>query len=192
MLQRRKKIKEKKNHDDECDNSSNSHMRSPVTITKKEDEIPPCFPPLKITSNAISVDKVLNSVRDPSSGAIVLFIGTVRNHNDGKLVRKILYESYIAMAKKRIEKIESNIKCKWPEIRKVSIVHRIGDLAIGDISVVVCVSSPHRAEAFEACRYAIDVLKQFVPIWKMETYVNDEDDMSSWIIGNPISTDNDI
>lgn len=142
----------------------------------------------KITSKVISVDEALKSVQDESCGAIVLFIGTVRNYNDGRLVNKIHYESYVAMAEKRIQKIQSSIKRKWPQVRKMSIVHRIGDLAVGDISVIVCTSAPHRAEAFEASRYAIDTLKQSVPIWKMETYA---DDFANWINGVPISVDND-
>ena len=140
----------------------------------------------KITEQTISVDDVIKSTKDPSCGATALFIGTVRNHNAGRQVKKIYYESYVAMAEKRMRKILSDINHRWPQVRKLSIVHRIGELVVGEISVLVCASAPHRAEAFEACRYAIDMLKQSVPIWKKETFA---DNTESWTDGIQVSFD---
>jgi molybdopterin synthase catalytic subunit len=109
---------------------------------------------------------VLENVKDDAAGATVLFLGTVRNHNDGYAVSAIYYEAYIKMAQETMAKIEATIK-RW-NLKKFAAVHRIGNLKIGEVSVAIAVSSEHRAEAFEAGRYAIDRIKTEVPIWKKE------------------------
>jgi molybdopterin synthase catalytic subunit len=111
---------------------------------------------------------LLEIVKDDAAGAAVLFLGTVRNHNDGYAVSGIYYEAYMRMAEEAMAKIEAEALKRW-NLKKFAAVHRIGNLEIGEISVAIAVSSEHRAEAFEAGRYAIDRIKTEVPIWKKET-----------------------
>jgi molybdopterin synthase catalytic subunit len=111
---------------------------------------------------------LLKDVKDDAAGATVLFLGTVRNHNDDYAVSGIYYEAYIRMAEEAMAKIEAEAVKRW-NLKKFAAVHRIGNLKIGEVSVAIAVSSEHRAEAFEAGRYAIDRIKTEVPIWKKET-----------------------
>jgi molybdopterin synthase catalytic subunit len=111
---------------------------------------------------------LLEDVKDDAAGATVLFLGTVRNHNDDYAVSGIYYEAYIRMAEEAMAKIEAEAVKRW-NLKKFAAVHRIGNLKIGEVSVAIAVSSEHRAEAFEAGRYAIDRIKTEVPIWKKET-----------------------
>jgi len=117
----------------------------------------------------------LNSA-SPRDGALCLFVGVVRNENAGKAVLRLEYEAYEEMALPLMADIESEVRGRWP-VTEVRMVHRLGPLAIGEASVAVAVASPHRAEAFAACRYAIDTLKAKVPIWKKEFYA----DGSLWL-----------
>jgi molybdopterin synthase catalytic subunit len=110
---------------------------------------------------------LLENVKDESAGATVLFLGTVRNQNDGYAVSGIYYESYAKMAYETMARIEAEAIKRW-KLKKFAVVHRIGNLKIGEVSVAIAVSSEHRAEAFEAGRYAIDRIKTEVPIWKKE------------------------
>jgi len=107
----------------------------------------------------------------PADGALCLFVGVVRDHNEGRPVVRLEYEAYAEMALPLMEKIAAECRERW-RITDVRIVHRLGPLAIGEASVAVGVASPHRREAFEACRYAIDTLKATVPIWKKEFYAD--------------------
>jgi molybdopterin synthase catalytic subunit len=102
-------------------------------------------------------------------GALCLFVGLVRDHNRGRTVVRLEYEAYEEMALPLMEAIAAEVRRRWP-VTDVRIVHRLGSLAVGDPSVAVAVSSPHRDEAFAACRHAIDTLKATVPIWKKEFY----------------------
>ena len=120
-----------------------------------------------ISQHAIDVDKLLTTVKDDAAGATVIFLGTVRDHNDDCAVSGIYYEAYIRMAEEAMAKIEADAIKRW-NLKRFAAVHRIGDLKVGDVSVAVAVSSEHRAEAFEAGRYAIDRIKTEVPIWKKE------------------------
>ena len=110
---------------------------------------------------------LLENVKDDAAGATVLFLGTVRNHNDDYVVSGIYYEAYIKMAQETMAKIETEAIKRW-NLKKFAAMHRIGNLKIGEVSVAIAVSSEHRAEAFEAGRYAIDRIKSEVPIWKKE------------------------
>jgi len=121
-----------------------------------------------ISENAIDVELLLENVKDDSAGATVIFLGTVRNHNDDVAISEIYYEAYVTMAEKAVSKIEAEAVKKW-NLKKFAAVHRLGNLKIGEISVAIAVSSEHRAEAFEAGRFAIDRIKTEVPIWKKET-----------------------
>ena len=122
---------------------------------------------ITITEKPIDVDKLLDYVSDQSSGASVLFTGTVRDHNEQDKVSKLHYETYQEMAEKILQEIENEIHAKW-KINKFIAIHRTGTLKVGEVSVAVAVSSGHRKEAFEACKFAIDSIKEKAPIWKKE------------------------
>jgi len=122
---------------------------------------------ISITEKPIDVNKLLNNVSDQSSGASVLFTGTVRDHNKQDKVSKLHYEAYQEMAEKILQEIENEIHTKW-KINKFIAIHRTGTLKVGEVSVAVAVSSEHRKEAFEACKFGIDSIKEKAPIWKKE------------------------
>ncbi|MCS7172565.1 MAG: molybdenum cofactor biosynthesis protein MoaE [Armatimonadetes bacterium] len=122
-----------------------------------------------LTEAPIPVEDLLRHVRHPHAGAVVLFLGTVRQNARGPQVLHLDYEAYDALARKEMLRIAEEITARWPVLR-VALVHRLGRLEIGEISVAVAVSAPHRREAFEAGRYAIDTLKVRVPIWKKEVW----------------------
>ncbi|MBM3275050.1 MAG: molybdenum cofactor biosynthesis protein MoaE [Candidatus Sericytochromatia bacterium] len=131
-----------------------------------------------IEVSAESLDKaaVEAFLEDPAAGARVVFEGIVRNHHDGRRVLHLEYEAYAEMAARQMAAIAGEIKRRWPAYR-VAIVHRVGRLEIGEAAVIVGVSTAHRADAFEACRFGIDRVKADVPIWKREFYA---DGTSSW------------
>ncbi|HEY6283704.1 MAG TPA: molybdenum cofactor biosynthesis protein MoaE [Nitrososphaerales archaeon] len=120
-----------------------------------------------ITRKSIDPTKVLESVMDDSAGGVVLFIGTVRKTNRGKAVIAVDYEAYKQMAELKIEGLAQEVRKKW-EVRALTLIHRVGTLKVGEVSVAVAVSAVHRAEAFEAARFAIDRIKKSLPIWKHE------------------------
>lgn len=121
-----------------------------------------------ITFAPLSLEEVYNLADDPANGAVVVMSGTVRNQTDGKPVVYLEYQAYEPMAVEVFRQIAQQIRQKWQDTQRVVIHHRVGRLQIGEISVLVAVGCPHRAEAFEACRYAIDTLKHNAPIWKKE------------------------
>lgn len=129
-----------------------------------------------ITEEPLQIEQVVNKVKHPHAGAISTFIGTVRELTRGKRTLYLHYEAYVSMAQKQLRQIGEEIINKWPEAR-VAISHRIGRLDISDLAVVIAVSTPHRADAFEAARYAIERIKQIVPIWKKEYW----EDGEAWI-----------
>jgi molybdopterin synthase catalytic subunit len=114
----------------------------------------------------------------PGNGAVVVMSGTVREQTEGRPVAFLEYQAYEPMALKVFEQIAAHIQQQWPDTNAVVIHHRTGQLNIGEISVLVAVGCPHRAEAFEACRYAIDTLKHQAPIWKKEHWC---DGASAWV-----------
>jgi molybdopterin synthase catalytic subunit len=116
----------------------------------------------------------------PADGAVCLFVGVVRNENRGRTVERLEYEAYEEMALPLMEEIAADTSRRFP-VTDVRLVHRLGRLEIGEASVAVAVSSPHRGEAFAACRFAIDTLKATVPIWKKEFYA----DGSAWLDDTP-------
>jgi molybdopterin synthase catalytic subunit len=128
---------------------------------------------IQIVTGTIDVEGVLQSVQDPSAGAIDLFIGITRDHSHGKKVIALEYEAYTPMALGQMREIAGEMRARWG-VRKIAMVHRVGRLAIGEASVAIAVSSDHRMDAFEACRYAIDTLKKSVPIWKKEFFEDGE------------------
>jgi molybdopterin synthase catalytic subunit len=128
---------------------------------------------ISLTDQPISITEVIDAAQSERAGAVDVFIGTVRNHSLQKNVVRLEYEAYDKMAVKKMEEIAAEVKSKWP-VEKIAMMHRKGVLQIGEVAVVVAVSTPHRKEAFEACQYIIDTLKQVVPIWKKEVYDNGE------------------
>ncbi len=122
---------------------------------------------ISITEKPIDTNKLLNFVSDQSSGASVLFTGTVRDHNEEDKVSKLHYEAYQEMAEKILQEIENEIHTKW-KITKFIAIHRTGTLKVGEVSVAIAVSAEHRKEAFEACKFGIDSIKEKAPIWKKE------------------------
>lgn len=118
------------------------------------------------------------AVTTPAAGGVVTFAGVVRDNARGKRVRSLEYDAYPEMAERQMSEIAAEVARRWPECG-LAIVHRIGPMAIGEASVVIIAACPHRAEAFEACRYAIDTLKSSVPIWKKEFY----EDGEAWVEG---------
>ncbi len=125
-----------------------------------------------------AVDAIVQSVWHAGAGGIVTFEGTVRDHARGKRVRYLEYDAYPEMAEQELAKIAAEVERRW-QTDRVALVHRVGRLEIGEVSVVVAVACAHRAEAFEACRYAIDTLKSTVPIWKKEV----AEDGEEWVEG---------
>ena len=116
-------------------------------------------------------------VRRGNCGAVVLFLGTVRDLTGDRVTVALDYEAYPGMAEKMLAEIEAETRERWP-VGEIILEHRLGHLEVGDISVAVAVSCPHRAQAFEACRYAIDRLKELVPIWKKENWA---DGSTEWV-----------
>lgn len=110
---------------------------------------------------------LLYAVRRESDGGLALFVGTVRNHHEGRAVESLLYEAYEPMAEKELARIQEELENEYP-LARISIRHRIGRLGVGDVAVVVAVAAPHREDAFAACRAGIEKIKTSVPIWKKE------------------------
>lgn len=130
----------------------------------------------EISQEPINTQSVIDKVVQREAGAITTFIGTVRELTYGKKTLYLVYESYEPMAVKKLEQIGQEIEEKWSG-SKVAITHRVGKLDITDIAVVIAVSTPHRADSYEANRYAIERIKQIVPIWKKEHW----EDGQEWI-----------
>ncbi|MBQ0138061.1 MAG: molybdenum cofactor biosynthesis protein MoaE [Kurthia sp.] len=130
----------------------------------------------EIVEEPINVEVIRQKVMSRNAGAITLFIGTVREMTKGKKTLSLKYEAYAPMAVKMFEQIEREMLEKWPDVL-VAITHRVGHLAISDIAVVIAVSSPHRKVAYEANEFAIERIKQIVPIWKKEHW----EDGTAWI-----------
>lgn len=119
----------------------------------------------------LALAEVMSWVSRPDCGAVVTFCGTVRDHSEGRQgVTSLEYEAYLEQVEPRLGSVSSAARKRWSEIGRIALLHRIGRLELGEISVVVAVSTPHRAEAFEAARFCIDTIKTSVPIWKRETW----------------------
>ena len=127
----------------------------------------------KLTQSSIDMQELTDFVADPGAGATTTFVGTTRNTNDGRQVVRLEYECYPGMAEKEMVKVAAEALARWP-IKKIAIMHRLGRVDIGEASVAIAVSSGHRHAAFEACHYAINQLKETVPIWKKELYEGGE------------------
>ena len=129
---------------------------------------------IEVTAEVLSEKATAEAVGDPGAGAIALFSGIVRDQTGGRRVKFLEYEAHAPMALAKMREIAAAIRARWPGTLRVALVHRVGRLEIGESSVMIAVSSPHRREAFEACHFAIDTLKQTVPVWKKEYFEDGE------------------
>ena len=132
---------------------------------------------VRITENEIDYHAITEAVRSNRAGAVVLFLGTVREFTDQKQTTALDYDAYPEMAVAKLQELLDQSRTNWPLIEAV-IEHRVGHLALGDVCVAVAVSSPHRRDAFEAGQFLIDELKVHVPIWKKENWIDGE---SEWV-----------
>jgi len=131
---------------------------------------------VEITPNPLYPEQLINKIRKNSHGAVVTFIGTVRGSSEDKKVLYLEYEAYEEMAQKKLQQIIDEINQKW-QLQDVAISHRTGRVNVGETALVIVVAAPHRKQAFAACEYAIDRLKQIAPFWKKEVYEKGE----SWV-----------
>jgi molybdopterin synthase catalytic subunit/molybdopterin converting factor small subunit len=138
-----------------------------------------------LVEGAIEVDRVIESISGPGRGAVVVFLGTVRNQHAGKKVTQLTYSAYRAMARTALETIAADLEAAHKGLR-AAIVHRLGEVPIGEASVVIATASPHRAAAYDANRTALERLKTEVPIWKREHYAGGE---SVWREEEPLDAD---
>ncbi|HLB38830.1 MAG TPA: molybdenum cofactor biosynthesis protein MoaE [Actinomycetota bacterium] len=135
---------------------------------------------VRVTTEPPSLEDALAAVADPAAGGTCVFVGTVRNRSgEGAEVTDLTYEAWDELAERRLDEIAQQVLERWTVCR-VAVLHATGTLQIGETSVVVAVSAPHRAEAFEACRFGIEELKRDVPIWKKESLAGGESD---WVMG---------
>mgnify|MGYP002624401907 CR=1 FL=1 len=132
---------------------------------------------VELTHEPIDTASLLAAVNSPQAGAVVLFLGTVRELTAGRRTLALDYECYPEMARKKMEELEAEARSRWPVV-ECGIVHRLGRLELAEASVAVAVSTPHRRDAFEAGRWLIDTLKEVVPIWKRENW---DDGSQEWV-----------
>jgi molybdopterin synthase catalytic subunit len=139
-----------------------------------------------ITPDVLQLNAVLRVVDAPGKGAAITFLGLVRDHNQGRRVLHLVYEAYEPLAERALVRIVDEARTQWPTA-VLAIHHRIGKLEIGEASVAIAAASPHRADAFAACRYAIERVKQIVPVWKHEYFEGGD----VWIEGATADPDDD-
>ncbi len=132
---------------------------------------------IRLTRDPIDYHALTEQVRRRDCGAVVTFLGTVRDLTGDRVTVALDYEAYPGMAEKKMAEIEADTRARWP-VGEMAMLHRLGRLDVGEVSVAVAVSCPHRAQAFEACRHAIDRLKELVPIWKKENWA---DGSTEWV-----------
>jgi len=174
--------------------SVNQEFAAPDSPLHDGDEVA-IFPPVSggadafhVTYDPLSLDEVAQIVVRPQTGAVATFAGVVRNVSDGKEVAYLEYEAYQDMAVAKMRQVAEEARSRWPQIVDIAIAQRIGHLEVGEVAVVIAVSSGHRDEGcFEACRYAIDRLKQIVPIWKKEVGPGGEE----WVEGDYVPSPRD-
>jgi molybdopterin synthase catalytic subunit len=135
---------------------------------------------IKITTEPLSVQALNDLVKRASDGAVVTFDGIVRNNFDGRPVRALEYEAYAEMAEKKMAEIGTEVQRKF-DVGEIAMVHRLGHLEIGESSIVIAVAAPHRHAAFEACAYAMDRVKEDVPVWKKEFFADGD---AHWVNQN--------
>ena len=137
---------------------------------------------IEITAGPLAPEPFLEHVRRDESGAVALFLGIVRDHSHGRRVLYLEYDAYPEMAERKLREVAEEALARWP-ITDVAIAHRTGRLEIGETSLLVAVSSPHRHDAFAACHHIVNRIKEVVPIWKKEVWEGGE----AWIEGDPVA-----
>jgi molybdopterin synthase catalytic subunit len=164
-----------------------NHERVPPETTVRDGDEIAFLPPLSggsgralVQARPLSLDALISEVSGPECGGVVTFTGVVRNHARGQSIDHLEYEAYGPMAEQEMRAIQTGAAERWPGVR-LAMVHRIGRLEIGEAAVMIAAAAPHRAQAFEACRFAIDTLKKTVPIWKREFAQSG----SYWVEENP-------
>ena len=136
---------------------------------------------LALSETAIDVSELVARVTEPGAGAVVTFLGVVRDNNLGRSVNYLEYEAYTEMALEKMQQVVDEIRRQWPKVRRVALVHRVGHLELGEVATVIAAGAPHRNDGtFEATRYAIDRIKEIVPIWKKEGWA----DGAEWLEGD--------
>lgn len=135
---------------------------------------------VQISAQPLDILACIGQVSGPASGGVDVFIGTVRDTTQGKAVLRLEFEAYESMALREMGKIAQQAFVRWP-VQALAIHHRTGVLEVGEVAVIIAVSAAHRAAAFEACRFTIDMLKQTVPIWKKEVFT----DGDVWVAAHP-------
>ncbi len=164
--------KSSNNRNNKCDDEENEYQFVDLDPNIK-----------RITSKEIDVKSVLDSIDNTGDfGATVLFIGTVRNYGDNGQVIGMSYEAYVGMAEKRIKNIEIEVKKKW-DVKEIRVVHRVGDLKVGDNSITIAISTPHSKDAFDASQFILNKIKQDIPIWKNERLL---DGNTKWVRGKDL------
>jgi molybdopterin synthase catalytic subunit len=138
----------------------------------------------KVTHDVMNPDELAKLVRRDEAGAITLFYGDVRNHSEGRSVERLEYEAHETMALRKLREVAAETKQRFPAICEVGAWHRIGTLEIGETSLLVAVSSPHRKDAFDACHWCVDRIKEVVPVWKKEHWAEG----SAWVEGHTVET----
>ncbi len=174
--------------------SVNQEFATPDSPLRDGDEVA-IFPPVsggtgmfRVTFDPVSLDEVTRMVVRPHTGAVATFAGVIRNISGGKEVAYLEYEAYEEMAVAKMRQVADEARARWPQVVDMAIVQRVGHLEVGQVAVVVAASSGHRDEGcFEACRYAIDRLKEIVPIWKKEMGPTGE----AWVEGDYLPTTTD-
>jgi molybdopterin synthase catalytic subunit len=166
--------------------SLNQQRVSLDAAVREGDEIA-LLPPLSggsgrglVQAGPLSLDALIAQVSGPDCGGVVTFTGVVRDRSRGQAIDHLEYDAYVPMAEQEMERIRAAVAERWPGVR-LALAHRIGRLAVGDAAVMIAAAAPHRPQAFEACRFAIDTLKQTVPIWKKEFAQGG----SYWVEENP-------
>lgn len=124
----------------------------------------------RVSAEPLSAEALADAVTVPEAGGVAVFLGVVRDSNAGRRVVALEYEAHVPMAEAKMKEIGEAVCRRWPGVKQVAMAHRIGRLAIGEASVIIAVSATHRRDAFQACHFAIDRLKETVPIWKKEIF----------------------
>ncbi len=166
-------------------NKKSSYNKNPNSDVKENEyQFVDLDPGIKrITSKEIDVKSVLDSIDNTGDfGATVIFIGTVRNYGDNGQVIGMSYEAYVGMAEERIKAIETEVKKKW-DVKEIRVVHRVGDLKLGDNSITIAISTPHSKDAYDASQFILKKIKQDVPIWKNERLL---DGNTKWVGGKDL------
>jgi molybdopterin synthase catalytic subunit len=135
---------------------------------------------IRVTSDSLRVEEALESVADPSAGGTCVFLGTVRDRSAAGEVIDLTYEAWEELANRRLSEISNEALARW-DVRRIAVLHRTGRVAVGETTVVIACSAPHRADAFDACRHVIERLKQDVPIWKREALASGD---AHWVMGS--------